>query len=157
MIQDWYFADKNSICSLRVAGVLIHNNNILVQRDKGGTEYALPGGHVAKGETSIESLVREFKEETGANITCNRLIWVEECFWNWGGKPTHTICLYYLVDIENEIDIPEKEFVPQKDNCNVLVGWMPLECVKDLTIYPTFLKEKVFDILPYTEHFISKQ
>ena len=30
-------------------GVLVKNNRVLVQRDKNGSEYALPGGHIKIG------------------------------------------------------------------------------------------------------------
>lgn len=83
MKPDWLFKSENYICNFRSAGVLIRNNKILVQREKDGLEYALPGGHVKIGETSMEALIREYQEEIGADITCERLIWVEECFWEW--------------------------------------------------------------------------
>lgn len=77
MKPDWLFQNESSICSFRMVGVLLRDNKSLVQRDKGGTEYTLPGGHVKIGETSEESLIREYKEETGTDIVCNRLIWIE--------------------------------------------------------------------------------
>ncbi len=64
MQMDWLFKDERHICNFRTVGVLIKNNKILVQRDKDGSEYALPGGHVKIGESSIDSLIREYKEET---------------------------------------------------------------------------------------------
>ena len=61
-------------------GVLVKNNRVLVQRDKNGSEYALPGGHIKIGETLEAGLVREYKEETGVDIEVKRLLWSEECF-----------------------------------------------------------------------------
>lgn len=82
MKKDWLFNGDDFICSFRSAGVLLRNNKILVQRNRDGNDYAIPGGHVIIGETATESLIREYKEETGADIICQRLIWTEECFWN---------------------------------------------------------------------------
>ena len=62
--RDWIFTVENSVCDLRTVGVLIRDGKILVQRDRGGNEYALPGGHVKIGETLDDGLIREFKEET---------------------------------------------------------------------------------------------
>ncbi|MGI5985664.1 MAG: hypothetical protein ACOX7O_07405, partial [Oscillospiraceae bacterium] len=73
-------------------------------------------------------------------------------------KLTNTIAFYYQISLCGDIDIPDNgEFVSQKDNCNVVLGWIPLDELKSLTIYPSFLKEKIFDIGDYPEHFITKE
>ena len=157
MQKDWFFSDESYICSFRTVGLLIRNNKILVQRDKEGDEYALPGGHVKVGETAMESLIREYKEETGANINCQRLIWTEECFWHWHNKSANSIAFYYLINLCDGSDIPDDgEFISQKDNCNLVLGWMPLEQINAVKIYPSFIKEKIFNISEHTEHFIRK-
>lgn len=156
--NDWLFKNDNKVCNFRSAGVLIKNNKLLVQRDKNGEEYAIPGGHVKIGESSVDSLIREYKEETGLLIKCNRLLWVEECFWEWNNRLTNTVAFYYQIELSDDIDIADNgEFVSQKDNCDVLLGWMPLEKLSSITIYPSFIKEKIFDIKPYTEHFITNE
>ena len=107
MKRDWIFTVENSVCDLRTVGVLIRDGKILVQRDRGGDEYALPGGHVKIGETLEDGLIREFKEETDADIKCIRLLWSEECFWQWKGKKNHNISFYYLIELVNGSDIPD--------------------------------------------------
>ncbi|MCL2488489.1 MAG: NUDIX domain-containing protein [Oscillospiraceae bacterium] len=155
MIKDWLFSDERSICHFRAAGVLIRENNLLVQREKDGMEYALPGGHVMVGETSEQALVREFKEETGADILCDRLIWTEEVFWKWGEKNAHGIVFYYLISLRNPSDIPG-DYFESKDNCHVLFEWINLDKIEDLIIYPSFLKERINHIPGHTEHFIRR-
>lgn len=157
MDKDWLFKSGNSICSFRSAGVLVRNNKLLVQRDINSSDYALPGGHVKIGELAEESLIREFKEETGADISCDRLIWVEECFWEWNKTKMSTIAFYYLVELSNIGDLPDNDsFVAQKDNDNVELGWVSLRELKNLNIYPLFLKEKISNIAEGVEHFVTK-
>jgi ADP-ribose pyrophosphatase YjhB (NUDIX family) len=157
MKKDWLFSDDKNICSYRTVGVLIRNDKILVQREIDGTDYALPGGHVIVGETSEESLLREYKEETGADIICSRMIWVEETFWKWHGKNAHTIAFYYLISLKNENDIPDNLFQSHKDNCNVLLEWVFIDKIKELTIYPSFLKDKIYNISDKIEHFVTHE
>lgn len=76
MDQDWIFRIGDHLCDLRVAGVLIRDDKLLVQRDADGNEYALPGGHVRLGEAAIH---------------CKRMLWSEECFWEWNGRKAHNI------------------------------------------------------------------
>jgi len=152
---DILFHKDDYVFSYRVAGVLLHGNKILLQKPTNDTGYALPGGHVKIGESSIESLIREYKEETGADIICSRLIWVEENFWKWNGKDTHGVAFYYLISLKNDSDIPDGFFKSHKDNCNVMLEWVTIEEMKELTIYPLFLKEKIDNISDNIEHFMS--
>lgn len=155
--KDWLFSSKKYICDLRTVGVLIRNNKVLVQREKNGREYALPGGHIKIGETLEAGLVREYKEETGADIKVKRLLWSEECFWEWNGRQAHNIAFYYLIEECNGFGIPDHgEFVSHKDNSNVVIGWMDIGNLKSVIIYPKFLKEEIFDLDGEIKHFISK-
>lgn len=155
--KDWMFTAEEYICDVRVAAVLINNNKILVQREKDGDEYALPGGHIKIGETSEDCLIREIREETGASIKCDRLLWSEECFWEWNGKKVHSIAFYYSVKLCENEEIPDMgEFVSQKDNCNVVLGWMPIEELNNITIYPDFLKKEIHELNEPVKRFISK-
>ena len=157
MNKDWLFTADEYICDLRTVGVLIRDGKILVQRDRGGHEYALPGGHVKIGETLEEGLIREYKEETEADIKCERFLWSEECFYTWNGKQAHNIAFYYLIELCEGFDIPDVgEFVSHKDNCNVVIGWMPIEQIKDVIIYPEFLKKEIYKLDEAPKHFVSR-
>lgn len=156
--MDWLFRGDNYICNFRSVGVIIKNNKLLVQRNKDGSVYALPGGHVKIGESSVDSLIREYQEETGANILCERLLRTEERFWKWNKRLANTIAFYYLINLCNDTDIPDNgEFIPKKDNYNVVLGWIHLDEFKSLIVYPSFLKEEILNISDYTKHFITNE
>ena len=157
MAKDWLFYEDNTICDVRTVGVLVRGGKILVQRDREGREYALPGGHIQIGETLEAGLLREFREETGTEILCKRLLWTEECFWEWNGRKAHNLAFYYRIALAPGADIPDTgEFVSHKDNCNVVLGWMPLEELKSVTVYPEFLKEEIFRLEGPIQHFVSQ-
>lgn len=156
--QDWLFSSKEYCCDLRTVGVLVKNGKLLVQRDRDGNEYALPGGHIKIGETLEQGLIREYKEETGADIRVIRMLWSEECFWQWNGKQTHSLAFYFLIEETGGTEIPDAgEFVSQKDNCNVILGWMPMKKLADLTIYPEFLKQEIHDLQAPLRHFVTQE
>ena len=157
MEKDWLFAAEDYICDLRTVAVLVKDGKLLVQRDRDGSEYALPGGHVKIGETLEDSLIREIREEMGVAIFCKRLLWSEECFWEWKGRQAHNIAFYYEVELREGYGIPDNgEFVSQKDNCDVLIGWMPVEKLQDIVIYPEFIKKEIYHLDGPMKHFVSK-
>ena len=42
-----------------------------------------------------------------------------------------------------------------KDNCNVVIGWMPIEKIQDIIIYPEFLKEEIYCLDGPMKHFVT--
>ena len=156
MEQDWIFQTGDYNCDLRVAGVLVRDGKILVQRDANGSEYALPGGHVHLGETLESALLREYREETGAAIHCLKMLWSEECFWAWQGRQNHNICFYYLIELCDDAALPDLgRFIPHKDNSHVVIGWLPIEQLQDVTIYPEFIKQEIDHLDGGMKHFVT--
>ena len=157
MSVDWLFTADGITCGLRAAGVLLRDGRILMQRERSGTEYALPGGHVRAGETFSEALVREFREEMGADVQCGRLLWTEESFWQWNGGLHHTVTFYFAVSAVREGVIPSGgDFVPQLDQDGVLLGWVPLDELGRRTVYPSFLPAEISRLEETPKHFVTR-
>lgn len=158
---DILFRTEDGVFSYRVAGICVQNGKVLLQKPTNDTGYAFPGGHVAFGETNAQTLVREFKEEIGADITVGDLKWAAENFFPWGQKPCHQICLYYLVDIESG-DFPrEGTFLAQEHmegrNFDLEFLWVPLDKAGELEIYPTNAKELLYRLEEGVQHFIYRE
>ena len=105
-MEDILFKTDDSVFSYRIGGLLTHNGKALMQKAVDDDGYAFIGGHAAFGETTAETIVREFKEEIGADINAERLFMVNENFFPWGARPCQQINLYYLVSLKDEIQIP---------------------------------------------------
>ena len=60
--------------NIRAAGVIIHNNKILVHRNINSNHYALIGGRVEIGEDSETTVKREIMEELDTDIMVGDLI-----------------------------------------------------------------------------------
>lgn len=140
-MKDILFRTDEFVFSYRVAGVCVRNGSLLVQKPENDTGFALPGGHAAFGETSEETLAREFLEEIGADIAVGDLMWVGEIFFPWGEKPCHQICLFYQVTLIDASQIPQdgsffgKERAENRDDA-IVFYWIPLADLSRIEIYP---------------------
>jgi len=81
---------------VRVAGLWRRGRALLLaEHEKHGERYwVLPGGHVKRGETLEEALVREFAEEVGVDVRVGDLVLVDDFI----GAGRHVIDLYFAVE-----------------------------------------------------------
>lgn len=157
MQMDWIFSGEGWTCDVRVAGVLLKEGKILLQREENGNEYAVPGGHIKIGETLEDGLVREWMEEMGTEICCSRMLWMEECFWEWKGKKAHNLSFYYRIELKNPSDLPDDgRLHSHKDNSHIVLEWVQLEKLKERVVYPDFIKEAVFRLEEPVRHFVTR-
>ena len=65
---------------LTVLCLIASQNRILLQNrvKKDWQGYTLPGGHVEPGESIVDAVIREMKEETGLDILHPRLVGVKQ-------------------------------------------------------------------------------
>ena len=159
---DILFHTPAGVFSYRVAGILIRDGKVLLQRPPGDPGYALPGGHVSFGETSQDALAREFKEEIGAYIRPVRLAWVGENFFPWGAEDCHQISLYYRIELCDEGRIPlDGVFYAydelEQTRVHLEFSWIPLADLEKITVYPTIAQEKLLHPSNEVELFIYRE
>lgn len=83
---------------VRVSGLCWQNNSLLLVNHRGltsGDFWAPPGGGVEFGETVHMGLIREFREETGLDVSVDRFLFASEFINN----PLHAIELFFEVSI----------------------------------------------------------
>ena len=161
-MADILFKTEDYVFSYRVAGICVRDGKVLLQTTTGeDRSFAFPGGHVTFGETNSQTLVREFREEIGADITVGELKWVAEIFFPWGNKPCHQICLYYMVEI-NDPGFPAEEMFPgaahmEGRTFDLEFHWVPLDEVKKLEVYPTQAPELLCKLEQGVQHFVYRE
>ncbi len=80
-----------------VYGLLIHENKILLMKNRNASRLSLPGGGIELGETNEEALLREIKEETGIEAQVNQLLAFDQDFFYYDPKNifVHTFLFFY--------------------------------------------------------------
>lgn len=129
----------------RVAAVIIQDNKFLIQQIEGYDYYILPGGHVLLGESSLNALEREVKEEVGCNIDIEhcKFFCFHENFYNKKEKIEHWIENYFTV--KTEFPLPNKDWdVEENDNGEKKLlhfKWVTKEELKKIDLKPTSIKK----------------
>jgi len=162
MAQDILFKTEEFIFSYRVAGILIRDEMVLLQRTPDDPGYAFPGGHVSFGETNEETLVREFEEEISASIKVNNLRWVGEAFFPWGKKSCQQIGLYYNIEMIDDSQIPLSgsfDVYDELDDTKIhlIFSWIPLSEIPNIKIYPANCVELLQDQSGNIRHFVYNE
>ncbi len=160
--MDLLFKMEEGVFSYRVAGICLRNGRVLLQTTTGeDPSFAFPGGHVSFGETNEQTLIREFREKTGLDIRVGELKWVAEIFFPWGEKTCHQICLYYLVEVQDESVTAEGKFIGREQlegrNFDLEFHWVPIEQVKKLEVYPVQAAALLEKLDEGVQHFIYRE
>ena len=159
--MDIIFHTEEYVFSYRVAGICIQNGKVLLQKPTNDTAFAFPGGHVTLGETNARTLIREFQEEIGADISVGDLKWVGEIFFPWGEKPCHQICLYYMVEITSDCIPSDGKFLGKEKLegriFDMEFHWIPLNELKNIEVYPTNAATLIEHIDGGVQHFIYQE
>lgn len=111
--------------NVRVYGVLIQNNKILVtdERIAGRQITKLPGGGLEFGEGPKDCICREFLEESGVEVEVVKHLYTTDFFQQSAFDPNHqVISIYYVV---KSISPSEQDFkIPLEDFCDF--RWIPI-------------------------------
>lgn len=123
------------LCKVRCRGVILDQGQLLVVKHSGGRDfYALPGGHLDRGESPLECMERELVEELGILPEVGKLLYVYS-FMN----DDHVQSVEFFFEIinasdyrshENEVrthahEIDEILWITPEDSINLLPKNLP--------------------------------
>lgn len=116
--------------------VLIINSNNEILLGYSHNDYQFPGGHVEEGETLIQTVNREIKEETGMNLEIDSL----EPFactigyykdWPEEGKKRKIEIYYYEVRTDEEPNLDCTNYTENEKAGNFELRYISLENVEN--------------------------
>jgi ADP-ribose pyrophosphatase YjhB (NUDIX family) len=130
--------------NIRVYGILLNNNKVLVSDEiiKGKFFTKFPGGGLEFGEGTRDCLKREFKEETGLDVTVGNHLYTTDYFQPSAfHSAQQIISIYYYVKCddlsrlsatESPYQFSDEQLSAGKD-CEVF-RWIDLNEVKEADI-----------------------
>jgi len=129
----------------RVAGVVCHENHVLLHRAERDDFWALPGGRCELLEHSAATLRREMREELGFDVQVGRMLWVVENFFPHEGRNCHELGLYFLMSLPDgcpRLDVARTS-TGDEEGLTLYFQWFPLDSLEGLELYPSFLRQEL--------------
>ena len=128
-----------------IYGIYIRDNKVLcIQKERGPykNRFDLPGGSQKENEGLTETLVREFREETGYEIENYVNCRVYDAFVEESYRTVHHIMVFYDVDINLEQQDTISEKLEDELNDSSGIYWIDLEELDIKNSSPLILKLK---------------
>ena len=128
-----------------IYGICIRDNKVLcIQKERGPykNRFDLPGGSQKEKEGLAETLVREFREETGYGIEEYANCRVYDVFVEEYNRTVHHIMVFYDVDINLEQQDTILEKLEDELNDSSGIYWVDLEELDIKNSSPLILKLK---------------
>mgnify|MGYP000654764124 FL=1 len=126
-----------------IYGICIKDNRLLcIKKEKGPyrNRFDLPGGSQKENEGFTETLIREFKEETGYQIENYRNCRAYDIFVEEMNRIVHHIMVFYDVDINVEQKDAVLEILDDELNDSSGTYWINLEKLDISNASPLILK-----------------
>jgi ADP-ribose pyrophosphatase YjhB (NUDIX family) len=141
----------------RIAGVALHRNRVLLNREEEHRFWFMPGGRAEMLEPAHETLQREFREELNVEIQVGGLLWFVESFFERFHRAYHQLSLYFLVTLPDDWPLLtiEEPFRGSEEQTNLLFQWYHLDELAKLHMYPVFLKQALQALPETTEHILD--
>lgn len=147
-----YFYLVGSRFNVRVYGILVHNDAVLVSDEyiKKNKITKFPGGGLEFGEGTRECLVREFKEELNLEVRVTEHFFTTDFYVASSFDPnSQVISIYYFVEAEAGDLVFETSTSPH--NYQLKEGaqsfrWLPVARLKD-TDFTLIIDRKVGELL----------
>ena len=127
--------------NVRAAGIIIHNNKVLVHNDVNADNYALIGGRIGIGENSVDTIKREIKEELGKDIEITGYIATIENFFEMNGSKYHEIMFVHKVEFADEDDKKIEHTLENIEGKDYLkYDWLELDKIEEYPLVPQVIK-----------------
>ncbi|MCH9632620.1 MAG: RNA pyrophosphohydrolase [Chlamydiae bacterium] len=136
-----HFKQSQNELKIRVAGVLKHDNQLLMCKPCGCNFFILPGGKIKLFEDSKSALKRELLEELGLEVEVGDLVTVIEDFYEFDHRMVHEIGFYYDVKLPGFTD---PSLLTRQTNSNLdgeEFQWIPFEVLTKSELRPRYLLE----------------
>ena len=130
----------------RVGAIIKNEDKILVHHSIGKEHYTLPGGRVKEGESSIDALQREIKEEMALDTEYVRPVSFIENFFEMNSREYHELLIIHEIKFKDREAYNKDSYEPVEEHKKGKLEFLWLD-VKDIIDGVNFVPESIKKIL----------
>src|SRR5207249_776416 len=136
---------ENLRFNLRVVGIILNADRVLLHRAENDDFWTLPGGRCELLESAKDTIQREMREELSVDVRVERLVWVVENFFEYDDKRYHELAFYFLITPPPSSPLYERNelFLGHEDGIKLIFQWYTLDDLEGLALYPSFLRQSL--------------
>lgn len=150
--MDIRYGNADCQFTLRAAALIIQDDHLLaVKNTRMNCSYTIGGG-VHHGETTEEAVLRECLEETGCHFAVERLVFVQERFFQVDDRKHHEIVFLYLLKPPGPFAIARTT-----DQTGEQLCWLPFDSLETNGLVPAFLRGCIQQLPLTVQHIISEE
>ena len=144
MNEDMCVRCGDGLINIRVGAIIMKDGKVLMVGNERAEYFYSVGGRIKMGEMAEEAIVREVMEETGVQLSINRLGFIHEHYF-YGDAPTNLGKLIYEISFYFYMDVPE-DFEPvcesfTEDDSRERLCWIELD--DERKFYPEFFRHEL--------------
>ena len=137
------FEINNIIFNYRAAAIIRNNNKLLVEKNKNVSHFTIPGGRCKIGENSINTVIRELKEETNNDCSFIKSIGIIENFYksSYNNEKVHEILFIHELKF-NKDNIYKRKIIKnieEKHRNSITYEWIDIDILKTINFKPKII------------------
>ncbi|MFZ6734585.1 NUDIX hydrolase [Undibacterium sp. Ji42W] len=145
--------------NLRAAAIILDDDKVLLHQIEGDAFWCVPGGRVDAGEMAAATIVREMQEELSEQMTCEKLLWTVENFFEYRGQKHHELGLYFLVKLlpASRMLTTPGPYMGNEGDLQLTFAWFKRTELIALDIRPSFLAQALADSSLTMQHVVHRE
>jgi ADP-ribose pyrophosphatase YjhB (NUDIX family) len=137
----------------RVGAIIVHDRKLLVEQNLKDGYCFVPGGRVEYGESAIEVITRELREELGEDIEVGRMVIMSDNEFEIHGERYHEAAPYFLVELAADSSLLNRYGTFEGAESGTTFSWLPFDEIESANLFPPFLRERIQKI-PQTPEYV---
>lgn len=126
LLDEKNYTNRSGIVREAVRAIIIKDGKVALVKSLKENHYKFPGGGIEKGESRIDTLIRETKEETGLIIKPDS---IKECGFIheirksvYSNEAFEQVSYYYFAQVED--DVSEQELSDREKDLQYILEWI---------------------------------